>query len=98
MQITRIIRIIFRIAIFILLLILAINNMQTTEFNFLGIYTLKLPLIVTIAIFTFLGVLLGMLFSFGNNLTLKSELKKARKQLTQNQQKNQAESNTNPPT
>jgi|GEM_PF-1878551 len=93
MQITRIFRIIFRIALFVLLLILAINNMQTTEFNFLGIYTMRLPLIITLAIFTFVGIFIGMLFSLGNNLSLKSDLKKLRKELAQKQQNKQTETN-----
>ena len=87
MQVLKILRILFRIAIFVLLLILAINNMQTTEFNFLGIYTLRLPLIVTLGIFAFGGVFIGMLLSYGNNLSLKSELKKLRKELSQSQKK-----------
>ena len=87
MQVLKIIRILFRIAIFVLLLILAINNMQTTEFNFLGIYTLRLPLIVTLGIFTFAGVFIGMILNYSNNLSLKSELKKLRKELNQTQSK-----------
>lgn len=94
MQILKIIRILFRIAIFVLLLILAINNMQTTEFNFLGIYTLRLPLIVTLGIFMFAGVFIGMILNYSNNLSLKSELKKLRKELSQTQSKqNQPTSN-----
>ncbi len=91
MQFLRIIRILFRIALFVLLLILAINNMQTTEFNLFGIYTLRLPLIVTLAIFTLAGVFIGMLLSFFNNLALKNDLRKLRKQLPNNQQKSQAD-------
>ncbi len=81
MKIVRIIRLLLRIILFVLLLVLAINNMQNVEFNFLGIYTLKLPLIVTLAIFTIGGIFIGMLFGLMNNLSLKSQLNKLKKQI-----------------
>jgi uncharacterized integral membrane protein len=60
--------------------------MQSVEFNFLGIYTLKLPLIITLAIFALGGLMLGMLFGFMNNLNLKSQINKLKKQLTKQQE------------
>ena len=81
MKVMHILRILLRIVLFILLLILALNNMQSVEFNFLGIYTLKLPLIITLAIFTFAGVFIGMLFGLVNSLSLKTQIRQLRKQL-----------------
>ena len=86
MKILRILRIIVRVVIFIILLILAINNMQNVEFNFLGIYMLKLPLIITLAIFMVAGIFIGALFSLMNNLNLKSQLRQLRKQLERQDQ------------
>lgn len=83
----KIFQIILRVIVFIILLVLAINNMQSVEFNFLGIYTLKLPLIITLAIFALGGLLFGMLFGFMNNLNLKSQINKLKKQLTKQQEK-----------
>ncbi|HCY39583.1 MAG TPA: hypothetical protein DHV02_06935 [Neisseriales bacterium] len=82
----KIFQIILRVIVFIILLVLAINNMQSVEFNFLGIYTLKLPLIITLAIFALGGLMLGMLFGFMNNLNLKSQINKLKKQLTKQQE------------
>ena len=82
----KIFQIILRVIVFIILLVLAINNMQSVEFNFLGIYTLKLPLLITLAIFALGGLMLGMLFGFMNNLNLKSQINKLKKQLTKQQE------------
>ena len=81
MNLMRIFRIMLRIILFIILLVLALNNMQSVEFNFLGIYTLKLPLIITLAVFACGGLFIGMLFGLMNNLSLKSQLRQLRKQL-----------------
>ena len=82
----KIFQIILRVIVFIILLVLAINNMQSVEFNFLGVYTLKLPLIISLAIFALGGLLFGMLFGFMNNLNLKSQINKLKKQLTKQQE------------
>lgn len=84
----RVVKIVLRVILFVLLLVLAINNMQSVEFNFLGIYTLKLPLIITIAIFTVLGMLVGMLLGFINNVGLKSQISKLKKQIIKQEEKN----------
>ena len=81
MKLMHILRIALWVVLFIILLILAINNMQTVEFNFLGLYTLKLPLIITLAIFTLAGIGIGMFFNLINYLSLKSQLRQLRKQL-----------------
>jgi uncharacterized integral membrane protein len=61
--------------------------MQSVEFNFLGIYTLKLPLIITIAIFTILGLAVGLLLGFINNLGMKSQISKLKKQIIKQEEK-----------
>lgn len=82
----KIFQIVLRVIVFVILLVLAINNMQTVAFNFLGIYTLQLPLIITLAIFALGGLLIGMLFGFVNNLSLKNQINKLKKQLAKQQE------------
>ena len=89
MKFLRILRIAIRIILFVLLLVLAINNMQSTEFNFLGIYTLKLPLIIILAIFAFIGVAIGLLFGLVNTFSLKSQISKLEKQINKQENKNE---------
>jgi uncharacterized integral membrane protein len=83
----KIFKIIIQVAVFILLLVLAINNMQTVEFNFFSVYVLKLPLIITLAIFAVAGLLIGLLYGFVNNLALKSQVSKLRKQIDKTEEK-----------
>lgn len=83
----RVIKITLQVILFVLLLILAINNMQSIEFNFLGIYTVKLPLIVMLAVFTILGLAFGLLLGFINSLGLKTQISKLKKQLTKQESK-----------
>ncbi len=77
MKFLRLIRFILQAILFVLLLVLAINNMQTVEVNFFGMYYLKLPLIITLAIFTLAGFLVGMALSFINNLNHKQQNRKS---------------------
>jgi uncharacterized integral membrane protein len=72
MKFLRLIRFILQAILFILLLVLAIDNMQTVEVNFFGIYYLKLPLIITLAIFTAAGFIFGIATSYINKLTTKT--------------------------
>ncbi len=83
----KIFKIILQVIIFVLLLVLAINNMQTVEFNFFSVYILKLPLIITLAIFAIGGLLIGLLYGFVNNLTLKSQISKLKKQIDKTEEK-----------
>ena len=86
MQFSKIIRLILRIILFVLILVLAINNMQTVEFNLLGIYALKLPLIMLVALFSVLGIIIGVIFNFMSKLELKHEINQLKKQLKKLQQ------------
>lgn len=83
----KIFKIILQVIIFVLLLVLAINNMQTVEFNFFSVYILKLPLIITLAIFAIGGLLIGLLYGFVNNLSLKSQISKLKKQIDKTEEK-----------
>jgi putative membrane protein len=74
MNITNIVKWLFRILIFVLILILIIDNIQTVHFNILGIYFLQVPLIVLVLIFFALGVSIGLLMGFMNNMKLKSRI------------------------
>ena len=74
MSIIKICHWILRIALFMLVLILVINNIQTVEFNLYGIYYLKLPLIVLTLIFLFIGLITGILISSFKRLKLKAKI------------------------
>lgn len=81
----KILRTILKVIIFIILVVLAINNMQSVEFNFLGIYNAHLPLIIILAIFAGGGFLIGILWGLINNLVIKSQLSNLKKQLANQQ-------------
>lgn len=74
MNITSIFKWLLRILIFVLILIIIIDNIQTVHFNLLGIYFIQLPLIVLVLIFFALGVLMGLLIGLMNSIKLKSRI------------------------
>lgn len=81
MKLVKIINWILRIVLFILLIILIIGNLATTTFNFFGIYTITLPLIIILLIFMVAGFLCGLLFSFYKSLELKARINMLEKEL-----------------
>lgn len=74
MNITTIFKWLLRILIFVLILIIIIDNIQTVHFNLLGIYVLQLPLIILVLIFFACGVLCGLLMGLMNSIKLKSRI------------------------
>lgn len=71
----KIIRWIIRIVLFILVLVLILNNLQKVQFNFYGLYTWDLPLIALVAAFLLIGIIVGLIFGFMRSLELRSRIK-----------------------
>jgi uncharacterized integral membrane protein len=71
-----------RIGLFIIILVLVLDNMQTIDFNLFSIYHIKLPLIVLILIFFVAGVFLGLLFGILRGFASKSDIRKLEKEIT----------------
>ena len=80
-KVAKIIRWIVRIIIFILVLLLIINNLHKVPFNFYGIYNGELPLIVLIISSVIIGFVVGITYGFINSLELRSRIKLLRKDL-----------------
>ena len=85
---------IVRIAILILILVLVLNNMQRVEFNFYGIYTWTMPLIVLAFIFLAVGLLIGLLFGLFRSIEYRSRIKLLRNDLAEAKKANPATSET----
>ena len=77
----KIIQIGLRIIVFLILVVLAINNMQIVDLNFFGLYIFKAPLIITLAIFTLGGLAIGLLLGFLKNWTLRAQISALTKQV-----------------
>lgn len=81
MKIVKILRWIIRIIALALLVILMIDNLQTTTFNFFGIYKLTLPLIIIALVFLILGIIIGLLISLFRSFELKARVSMLEKEL-----------------
>lgn len=74
MNIISILKWIFRIFIVALILILIMDNLQIVRVNILGMYSIQMRLIVVMFVFIGLGILIGLLIGFVNNIKLKSRI------------------------
>jgi uncharacterized integral membrane protein len=81
MKILKVLNWVLRIALFIIILVLVLDNMQTIDFNLFSIYHIKLPLIVLILIFFVTGILLGLLFGILRGFASKSDVRKLEKEI-----------------
>lgn len=81
MKILNILSWILRTTLFIVILVLVLNNMQTVDFNLFSLYHMKLPLIVLVLIFFILGVFLGLLFGILRRSAVKSDAYKLEKEI-----------------
>lgn len=88
----KIVRIIFNLLIFILLLVLALNNMQNITLDFYGIHTFNMPLIIALVVFISIGFIIGILTNLAMNLKLKAQLHQLNRKLSK---QNEKESSTN---
>jgi len=83
MKIWKIFGIILNVILFILALVLVLDNIQPANFNFFGIYQFHLPLIVMLAIFLAIGILIGFLMCLLRRFELKSQLNSLKKEVEQ---------------
>ena len=89
-RMANIVKWVIRIAIFILILVLVLNNMQRVQFNFYGIYNWTLPLIVLSLIFLIVGILIGLIYGLFRSFELRSRIKLLKKDLETAQKANPA--------
>lgn len=82
MKIIHILSWIIRIVLFVLIVVLILNNMGRVQFNFYGIYSWTTPLIVVCLIFFLLGIIIGVLFSSLRVVKLKFTIRALKKQLS----------------
>ena len=75
-----------RIIILVLLIILIIDNMRTTTFNFIGIYQTTLPLIVILLVFLAIGIVVGLIVGMFRKFELKAKINMLEKELKKSQQ------------
>lgn len=81
MKILKVLNWVLRIALFIIILVLVLDNMQSIDFNLFSIYHIKLPLIFLVLIFFVIGILLGLLFGILRGFASKSDLRKLEKEI-----------------
>lgn len=89
----KIVRLVVNLLIFILLLVLALDNIQTVTINLYNLYTFQIPLIIAMVIFVILGMIIGILFSLGSNLKLRTQIYNLKRKLEkeQNSSKNKSD-------
>ena len=92
-SVSTIVRWIIRCVVFILILVLILNNLQKVQFNFYGIYTWNLPLIIIVLSAIAIGVIVGLIFGFIRSLELRSRIKLLHKDLELARKTNNASSN-----
>jgi uncharacterized integral membrane protein len=81
MKIVNLARWIIRIILFILLLLLIFDNMQSITFNLFGIYHPTMPLIILTIVFLGVGILIGLIMGMMRNLELKAKIRMLEKEL-----------------
>jgi uncharacterized integral membrane protein len=81
MKITKILAWIIRLIIFILALILALDNMEHVNFNFFGMYNWNLPVIALALIFLAIGIIIGLLYGSLRIIELKTKIHKLEKRI-----------------
>jgi uncharacterized integral membrane protein len=80
-RIANILKWVFWFAVFILLLVLILNNSQPVQFNFYGIYSWSLPLILMVFGALIIGIIIGLIYGFGRSLELKLRIRLLKKDL-----------------
>ena len=80
-RILNILKWVFWFALFILVLVLILNNSQPVQFNFYGIYSWSLPLIIMVFSALIIGLLIGLIYGFTKNLELKLRIKLLKKDM-----------------
>lgn len=81
MKLLKILGWVLKIALFIIILVLVLENMQYTDFNLFSIYHVKLPLIVLLLIFFVIGIILGLIFGILRGVASKSDVRRLEKEI-----------------
>ena len=81
MTIVKILSWVLRIIILILLIMLITENLKTTTFNFFGIYSVTLPIIIIALSFLCIGILIGLIVSLFKSFELKAKISMLEKEL-----------------
>ncbi len=81
MQLGKYLRYFIRIVLFILLLVLVLDNLQTVQLSIFGTYIIRLPLIVLVLSFMVIGILIGLIFNLSGRIELKNKLNTLQKTL-----------------
>ena len=80
-RIANILKWVFWFAVFILALVLILNNYQPVQFNFYGIYSWSLPLILMVFSALVIGIIIGLIYGFGRSLELKLRIRLLKKEI-----------------
>lgn len=88
----KVVRLIVNLLIFILLLVLALDNIQTVTINLYSLYTFQVPLIIAMVIFILMGVIIGILFNLGTNLKLRTQIYSLKRKLEKDEKSHKAKS------
>lgn len=72
---------IIRIVLFVIILVLVLENRQPADFNLFSIWHIQLPLIALVLIFFVIGMLLGLLFGILRGFASKSDVRKLEKEI-----------------
>ncbi len=77
----RALRLILNLLIFLFLLIVAINNMDVVKLNFLGLYSIDMPLIIALVIFVFIGFIVGITLNLPTTFKLNHQISRLNKEI-----------------
>jgi uncharacterized integral membrane protein len=95
MKIGTILRWVLRLILFLLLLVLVIDNIQAVQFNLFGIYFVKLPLILLAMLFLALGVLCGLSIGLVGRISLKAKIRSLEKDMLETLKAKARQDNSN---
>ncbi|MCC2624408.1 MAG: hypothetical protein K0R14_281 [Burkholderiales bacterium] len=81
MKLLKILGWVLKIALFIIILVLVLDNMQAIDFNIFGIYHIKLPLIVLLLVFFVIGIVMGLVLGILRGFASKADMRRLEKEI-----------------
>lgn len=79
MKIYKYIKWAIKIILFILILVLILDNLQTVKLSIFNVYILQLPLIIVLLLFLIIGIIIGLLINIIKIIELKAKIFKINK-------------------
>lgn len=79
MKIYKYIKWAIKIILFILILVLILDNIQTVKLSIFNVYVLQLPLIIVLLLFLIIGIIIGLLINIIKIIELKAKIFKINK-------------------